>query len=381
MIANSLLNIILDPHLTFQRFQREGKPMDKSPKWNLPAVCAALALAGLFCLWTAPALSATIEEYITPTPDSSPTGLVFDAEGNLWFTEINGNKIGKLVPSEVEPGTSKGITEYELPHPNSKPHYITAARDGTIWFTEMVGRVGKIDPATGKITEFDVPTNNSEPHKIVEGNHGMIWFLEFEVNKVARLNPADGKIREYQIPQGNPHDLVIHEGRVWYTQGGKFWAQMFFNKVGYLDIESGKTGEIIVPSERSVPHGLAKADDGTLWFTQMFANRIAKLDYSSGPSPKVVEYLLDGRKGPHDLTVDDQRGFIWFTQNRTDSIGRLDLSKAVPGTSKGVVDYQIPTPRAHPSDIAIDKDGNIWFTEMGLYFRGKYQNKIGKLSP
>lgn len=355
--------------------------MDRPAIRNLPTVYATIFLAGLFCLSAASSYSATIEEYITPTADSSPTGLVFDAQGNLWFTEINGNKIGKLVPSEVKPGTSKGITEYPLPHPNSKPHYITAARDGAIWFTEMVGRVGKLDPATGQIKEYDVPSKNSEPHKIVEGDDGMIWFLEFETNKVARLNPANGKIREYKIPQGNPHDLAIHEGRVWYTQGGKFWAQMFFNKIGYLDIESGETGEIWVPPKKSVPHGLAKAGDGTIWFTQMFANKIAKLDSSSGSQPKVVEYILEGRKGPHDLTVDDQRGFIWFTQNRTDSIGRLDLSKAMPGTSRGMEEFKIPTPKAHPSDIAIDKDGNVWFTEMGLYFRGKYQNKIGKLIP
>ena len=51
----------------------------------------------------------SIFEYPTPTTASSPAGLDFDSKGNLWFVEINGNKIGKLTPSQVEPGTSKGI--------------------------------------------------------------------------------------------------------------------------------------------------------------------------------------------------------------------------------------------------------------------------------
>ena len=33
------------------------------------------------------------------------------------------------------------------------------------------------------------------------------------------------------------------------------------------------------------------------------------------------------------------------------------------------------------TQIALDKDGNIWFTEMGKYFKGKYNNKIGLLIP
>ena len=192
-------------------------------------------------LWAAPAHSATILEFLTPTPDSCPTDLAFDARGNLWFTEINGNRIGKLVPSEAKPGTSKGIIEYELPEPNSKPHNIIVARDGMVWFTEMGGnKVGRIDPATGKIKEFSVSTPNSEPHHLAEGEDGKIWFLEFETNKIARLDPETGQIREFKVNEGHPHDLVLTNGLVWYSQGGKFWARIFFNKIASLNVQAGK---------------------------------------------------------------------------------------------------------------------------------------------
>lgn len=344
-------------------------------------VAAALCLMAL--LLAAPVQSATIEEFLTPTPDSSPTDLAFDAQGNLWFTEINADKIGKLDPSKVEAGTSKGIVEYDLPHPNSKPNNLTIAKDGKVWFTQMGGnRVGVLDPATGAITEYDVPTPNSEPHHIYEGKDGSIWFSLFETNKIGNLDPATGKIKEYPVNEGHPHDMVVMDDHIWYTQGGKFWAGLFFNKLGRLDLKTGKITEIVAPPEKSVPHGMSRGEDGTIWFTQMFANKISRLDFSQGTEPKIVNYHVPGeRKGPHDLVVDDKRDRVWFVENRADSIGLLDLKQAKEGTDDGMREFPLPTPKAHPHELVVDKDGNVWFTEMGLYFRGQYQNKIGKLTP
>ncbi len=328
------------------------------------------------------AYASTILEYMTPTKDSSPADITMDGQGNLWFTEINANKIGKLIPSQSKPGTSEGIKEYDLPQPNSKPHYIAVARDGMIWFTEMKGnRIGKLDPATGKIKEYEIPTPKSEPHQIKEGEDGHIWFLEFETNKIGRFNPELESFKEFPIPEGHPHGLALEGKKVWYTQGGKFWAQVFFNKVSVLDTETGKVEEFTIPPEKSVPHGITLSTDAVIWFTEMFESKLANLTFPKDQPPKITEYLLGKRKGPHDLIVDDQRKWVWFTANRPASIGRLDLAKAEPGTNKGVEFFPTPTPKSHPSQLVLDNEGNIWFTEMGLYFRGKYLNQIGKLIP
>lgn len=77
----------------------------------------------LLLIFTVPLLSVahavTIEEYHTPTPDSSPTDLQFDSQGNLWFTMINASKLGKMVPAQAKAGKSDGITEYSVPTPKS----------------------------------------------------------------------------------------------------------------------------------------------------------------------------------------------------------------------------------------------------------------------
>jgi hypothetical protein len=47
---------------------------------------------------TAPTSSNTITEYSIPTANSHPYyGITSGTDGNLWFTEINGNQIGRII--------------------------------------------------------------------------------------------------------------------------------------------------------------------------------------------------------------------------------------------------------------------------------------------
>ena len=359
----------------------EGGRMNKTKKYFFLSRLMAIGLVMGGVLATNTTHAESISEYLTPTADSSPAGLDFDSKGNLWFAEVNGNKIGKLTPGDVKPGTSDGIVEYELPHANSKPQYLMVSRDDIVWFSEMGGnRIGRLDPATGIIREYVIPTPNSEPHHLFESKDRKIWFTEFEANKIGRLDPIMGEIKEFTVNEGHPHDLVVDDEYVWYTQGGKFWAQVFANKIGYLELESGKVGEIVIPPKKSVPHGMALASDGTIWFTQFFAGKISRLDFSEEFPPKVVDYQIPGKRiGAHDLVVDYNKRLVWFVANHKDSIGKLDLTEAEPGA--GIQLFPLPTKGAHPSNLVLDKEGNVWFSEMGMYFRGRYQNKIGKLVP
>ena len=209
---------------------------------------------------------------------------------------------------------------------------------------------------------------------------GSIWFLEFQTNKVGRLNPRTGEITEFPIGPGNPHALVLAKNKIWYTQGGMFWTNTFANKLGSLDPRTGEIEEIVIPPEKSVPHGLTVSKKGTIWLTEMFASKLAKLDLNR-KKPKIVEYPLGKRRSPHAVHVDDKRGYVWFTAAHPDAIGRLDLSKAKSGTRKGLRYFKLPDPNSHPTQIVLDKEGFPWFTEMGKYFKGKYNNKIGRLIP
>ena len=86
-------------------------------------------------------------------------------DGNLWFTEIDGDAIGRITPQGV-------ITEFPLPSPASRPIGITAGPDGNVWFTELLGKIGRITPS-GTVSEFTEP---SVGFFIVSGPGMNLWF-------------------------------------------------------------------------------------------------------------------------------------------------------------------------------------------------------------
>ena len=98
-------------------------------------------------------------------------------DGNLWFNENAGNQIGRMTPDGA-------ITEFPIPTPNSSAVGIVYAADGNLWFTEYSGRIGRITLA-GTITEFPVPTPASAPAWLAVGPDGNLWFNENDANKVA----------------------------------------------------------------------------------------------------------------------------------------------------------------------------------------------------
>ncbi len=83
--------------------------------------------------------------------------------------------------------SSRSITEFPVPTAASRPTTITLGPDGNLWFTEADGNnIGRLTPA-GSITEFPVPTTGSGTGEIAPGPDGNLWFTEFTGNNIGRL--------------------------------------------------------------------------------------------------------------------------------------------------------------------------------------------------
>ena len=82
------------------------------------------------CSIQASPTAGSISEFSVPSADSYPTGIAAGPDGNLWFTETSGNKIGRISPS----GT---ITEFPVPTAKSGPAGSRAGPDGNLWFTDL----------------------------------------------------------------------------------------------------------------------------------------------------------------------------------------------------------------------------------------------------
>jgi virginiamycin B lyase len=100
-------------------------------------------------------------------------GCAAGPDGNLWFTENVGNRIGRITPAGV-------ITEFEAGiSPDARLFGIAAGPDGNLWFTEQLGnQIGRIKP-NGAVTEFFVCLSfNADPSGITAGPDGNMWFAE-----------------------------------------------------------------------------------------------------------------------------------------------------------------------------------------------------------
>ncbi len=146
-------------------------------------------------------------EYPLPHPDSAPRIIALGADGNMWFSEHTGNRIGRITPAGV-------ITEFDIPTPASQPRAISLGADGNIWFGMFAaGKIGRITPA-GVITEFAIPTPNSGPRALATGPDGNVWVSEYRASKIARITPQ-GVITEFVVAASALRSRRHHRGRRW----------------------------------------------------------------------------------------------------------------------------------------------------------------------
>jgi streptogramin lyase len=73
---------------------------------------------------------------ISPRPKSGAIGIAAGPDGNIWFCENKGGKIGCLTPE-------RKVTEYRVAE-DSEPFLIIAGPDGNMCFTDEKDRIGQI---------------------------------------------------------------------------------------------------------------------------------------------------------------------------------------------------------------------------------------------
>jgi streptogramin lyase len=302
-----------------------------------------------------------ITEYAVPTAASHPESIVSGPDGNLWFTEFDGNKIGRVTPSGM-------FSEYAVPTAASGPAAITSGPDGNLWFTEnSIGKIGRITTG-GVVTEFPIPTASSYPYGITSGPDGNLWFVEYGSSKIARMTTV-GSVTEFQVANHNPGgfgDQLLGitagpDGNLWFTEGG---ASM----IGRIT-PSGVLTEYTLPSGNGAHEGITAGPDGNLWFTGggdvFHAGAIGRVT----PAGAITMYPTAIGSVPLGITTGPD-GNLWFTESKTNMVAKI--------TPSGVItEYALPTPGGDslhlgPYGIATGLDGNVWFTEY-------QQNKVAKI--
>ena len=301
-----------------------------------------------------PPTSLSITEYGVPTSSAAPFGITNGPDGALWFTESNGNKIGRA-------SVAGSITDYSLPGLNAAPLPdplgITSVPDAALWFTEQQrNRIGRIT-TTGVISEYDVPTSTTYPVSITAGPDGALWFSETGTNKIGRVSTS-GVFAEYPLPAGHAYPYGIasgSDGALWFTEASS-------GSIGRIT-SSGLITEY--GPTKGPPWGITPGPDGALWFIETSSGVSAHIGRIT-TAGAITEFPITSGAQGHSITSGPD-GALWFTEDHGNKIGRI--------TTAGVIsEYAIPTLNSYPWTITTGPDRALWFTELQA-------NKIARAAP
>lgn len=247
--------------------------------------------------------------------NTHPHGLGVGPDGKtVWFTGKGTGTVGKITPGgEVE--------HFALPTVGSVPIYIKAGPDGNMWVTELVGnKIARVTPE-GQVTELNIPTRNSRPIAIVPGPDGRMWFTEEAGNKVGRVDTGcvaegvrakranlDDCVTEFAVPKRQAN--VILAGLA-FDKEHNLWLQQY---VDHFNPSPAGRDHIVkidkallrakapalparyftfypVPTRDTVMHRIIEGPDGNVWFTELNANKVGRLTAAPERRPKSAAAL------------------------------------------------------------------------------------------
>ncbi|HKZ79899.1 MAG TPA: carboxypeptidase regulatory-like domain-containing protein [Pyrinomonadaceae bacterium] len=285
-----------------------------------------------------------------PLQKSLPHTATYDNDGNIWFTDAYGSRMGRL---EVKSGKFK---IWDAPTPNSIPHGIVVDKKGKVWFTERLhldpaNKIVRFDPVTEAFKEYPLPQKKSGPHTLIFDSQGILWISEYEGNRIARFDPETEKFTEYDVPVKDAHPYGVdidNDGVIWIANIGT-------GSLGKLDPKVGKVMDYPTPTKNSGVRRVRADSKGRVWFTEFLVDRLGMFDPKT---EKMTEYLMPGiRPQPYalEVTKDDK---IWLSTWHQDVMVKFD-----PET-KTFTSYPVPFLDLEIRDFRIAKDDTLLFVAM-----------------
>lgn len=337
------------PAATSTPLVRSGSPCTASSV-TMPSAAATSPLPAPGVNGTA---AVTTRNYMIDQPNVGLMQGSVDSQGNVWFGEMNVNKLVRL-------DSNTGSLLICSP-PNGKYGIMQTVVDGqgSVWYTEQnAGYIGKFVPSTQTFSTYPlapVKGHSAGPQDLAFDPSGKLWFTEVSGNRIGRLDPATGAITSFTVPAPAgatttcPFSLAFSGGKVWYSD-------LCNGVVGRLDPTTGA----ITLFQPATPHAqifsMAADRQGRIWFTELEQGKLGMVDSATGNVTEIpVPATLGQPSGLYALTV-TPNGDVWFAVASANSLVRY-----VPQT-RAFTFFTLSIPASIPYGLALDSAGNLWFT-------------------
>jgi virginiamycin B lyase len=145
-----------------------------------------------------------------------PHTMVWDPRGNIWFTAQNSGAVGHF-----DVGT-KQFRIVKTP-PNSRPYGIVMDSKGRPWFNLFgTNLVGTIDPQTLALKTYPVGNDSTRNRRIGITSDDKLYYTDYRRGRVGYLDPVTGKTEDWLLPggvQSLPYAMTIDDkDRVWVAE-------------------------------------------------------------------------------------------------------------------------------------------------------------------
>lgn len=254
-------------------------------------------------------------------PGTGPHNLIVAGDGEeavVWYAGNRNAHIGRLDPR------SGAIDRFPMPIAAARdPHTLIFDNEGDIWFTVQGGNfVGRLATHSGEVSLLEVPTAGARPYGIKLNTRGEPWAVEFGSNKLLRIDRRALAVEEIELPHADsrPRRLVItSDDHVWYVDYA-------LGRLGRYEPEAGRFTEWDLPSgSQSQPYAVAVDRFDRVWLveTGVQPNRFVGFDTRSEKFISGTDIPSGGGRVRH-MHYHEPSGEIWFGTD-TNNVGRAKV--------------------------------------------------------
>jgi streptogramin lyase len=243
----------------------------------------------------------TIDYYAaTDRFSSEGCSMVEAPDGNVWFTDYFGNRIGKITP--------QGQVSFQQLENRSQPFAIALGSDGALWFTEFGRhRIGRLT-TDGQLSNYGTPAS---PLYIVAGADGNLWYDDSD-GDIFKLTIAGVKTRMWHNP--------MTTGQIWSANGSILFT---YNSQLTEMSTAGKIVRRFTYPENCGPDSLTSTPDGDLWYYDFNEHCVGRVT-PSGTFTTVPTFSQKGGYFSFNGIIYGPNNDVWFTEPDNKGLGYLD---------------------------------------------------------
>jgi streptogramin lyase len=277
----------------------------------------------------------------------------------------------KTLPRPKGKATQVIYTTYELPRPDASPHDEVFDAQGNLWYSDFNSQfIGKLDPKTGKVAEYPVPQNRLG--QIAQGGlqididkEGRIYYGNMSQMQIVRLDPQTGKMETFKAPMaesqmGDAHLTMIDPA--FQHVDGKLWINVAFatGEAGgtwHIDLATNTWTRVTYPPDSPAAQAYDVVADSHNNAYGMHMNN-DKMWMTDGKTLKTVWYDFPTKGAGCRRGHIDSQDRLWCGVFHGNALAMFD-----PKTQK-ISEWKVPTAWTRPYDAQFDDKTYAWAAGM-----------------